>query len=182
MLAGALACVSCGERAKVGTPPVPEAPKTAPAAESNAVNTGDAIREQTLTLTPGAAEHLRMERDKKHLKKNAVVRFRVLEGNFFRLKGGGEKRYRYSMLLDDDVKDWDNFYVMESQGFTVIVDKDSVEFLRGTELFWIQAGEKGGLKLQNPNELGDDSATQELEPIPDRKSSPSPVSPTPLEE
>ena len=181
VMAGALVCASCSERVKDGAPAVSPAPSTdAPAAVgSSVVNTGAAIREQILTLTPQAAERLRMLRDNGKLKKNAVARFRVVEGNFFRFKGGGEKKYRYSMLLDDDVKDWENFYAMESQGFTVIVDKDSAEFLRGTELWWIEAGGKGGFKFQNPNELGDDEATRTGEPIPAPTLEPTPASSTP---
>ena len=46
------------------------------------------------------------------------------------------------------------------------IDKDSAAFLRGTELWWIEAGGKGGFKFQNPNELGDDDAARSGKPIP----------------
>ncbi|MBC8117356.1 MAG: iron-sulfur cluster assembly accessory protein [Candidatus Saccharimonas sp.] len=188
VLGGVLICASCSGRVKDGTPAVSRVTSTdsTAAAGSSDDNTGAAIREQIFTLTPKAAERLRLLRDNGKLKKNAVARFRVVEGNFFRFKGGGDKRYRYSMLLDDDVKNWENFYVMESQGFTVIVDKDSAEFLRGTELWWLEAGGKGGFKFQNPNELGDDDSSQKGEPILDpitpTPSSPTLTSPTLIEE
>ncbi len=179
-IAGTLICSSCYDRTKDGTPAASQTPSadTTASAGTSAVDTGAAVREQIMTLTAKAAERLRMLRDNGKLKKNAVARFRVVEGNFFRFKGGGDKRYRYSMLLDDDVKDWENFYVMESEGFTVIVDKDSAEFLRGTELWWIEAGGKGGFKFQNPNELGDDAAAPKGELTPE-PITPTPIGPTP---
>ncbi|MEK6260379.1 MAG: iron-sulfur cluster assembly accessory protein [Planctomycetota bacterium] len=180
VMGGVLICASCSGRVKDGTPAVSRVTSTdsLAAAGSSDDNRGAAFREQIFTLTPKAAERLRSLRDNGKLKKNAVARFRVVEGNFFRFKGGGDKRYRYSMLLDDDVKNWENFYVMESQGFTVIVDKDSAEFLRGTELWWLEAGGKSGFKFQNPNELGDDEAAPKGELTPE-PATPTPVRPTP---
>ena len=95
-----------------------------------------------------------------------MVRIRLVEGNIFRFKDGGEKRYRYSMLLDDELTDLSKFYVMESQGLTVVVDQDSGNFLRGTELMWIKSGGRAGFIFRNPNELADDDAARPGDPIP----------------
>ena len=136
-----------------------------------------------MILTPRAAERLRLLRDNGKLKPNAVVRFSVQEGNFFRLKNGGDKRYRYHMVIDDDPQDIDNYLVMESQGLTIHVEKSSRDFLRGTELAWIETGGKGGFKFQNPNELADDEAAAgEVIPVADPDISKKASGPTPLNE
>ena len=140
-------------------------------------------REQVMTLTPRAAERLRLLRDNGRLKPNAVVRCSVLEGNFFRLRNGGDKRYRYHMVIDDDPKEIDKYLVMESQGLTIHVEKSSAEFLRGTELLWVDTGGKGGFKFQNPNEMGaDDAAAGEVVPVADPDNSKKASGPTPLNE
>lgn len=115
-------------------------------------------REQILQLSPGAAEQLRLMRDRGQLKPSAIVRITVAEGNFHRFKTGGEKRYRYTLLLDDAPKNVDDDYVMQSQGLTVHVAKPNADFLRGAEVIWIESGGKGGFKFLNPNELTDDDA------------------------
>jgi len=100
-------------------------------------------------------------RDRGKLKPNAVVRIDLIEGNFFRLKNGGEKRYRYTMLIDDDPKDRDQYVAYESEGLTVEIPKASVPLLAGTKLIWIQSGNKGGFQFMNPNQMTDDE-TQTL--------------------
>ena len=115
-----------------------------------------------------------------HKKDNsAIVRITVAEGNFHRFKNGGNKRYRYTLLLDDAPKNVDDDYVMESQGFTVHVAKPNSEFLRGTEVIWIESGGKGGFKFLNPNELADDDAAgqviNDLNPTNDPKPGDSPT-------
>lgn len=119
-------------------------------------------REQILHLSAGAAEQLRSMRDRGNLKPSAIVRITVVEGNFHRFKNGGDKRYRYTLLLDDAPKNFEDDYVMESQGFTVHVAKPNSEFLRGAEVIWIESGGKGGFKFLNPNELADDDAAGQV--------------------
>jgi Fe-S cluster assembly iron-binding protein IscA len=155
----AIACSACTDgQNDLEAPP----PTIAPASVSSDSEIS-LKREQILTLTPRAAERLRMKRDEGKLKSDAVVLISVKEGNFFRLKNGGSKRYRYTLAIDDAPKLLEDSFVMESQGLTIYVPQSSGEFLRGTELHWIEAGGKGGLKFQNPNELQDDeSARQEL--------------------
>lgn len=118
--------------------------------------------EQFLQLSPQAAEQLRLMRERGKLKPSAIVRITVAEGNFHRFKNGGDKRYRYTLLLDDAPKNVDGDLVMESQGFTVHVAKSNSEFLRGTEVIWIESGGKGGFKFLNPNELADDDAAAQV--------------------
>lgn len=179
-----LACACAGCQDHTTTSPDPA---VTPAA---AVEKGGRAKEaQILTLSPGAAERLRSMRVNGNLKTNAIVRIGVVEGNFFRLKNGGEKRYRYTLLLDDDPKDLDSYYQMESQGFTIQVPKSSAPLLQGTEVIWIEAGGRGGFKFQNPNQLTEDEASKFV-PVPDLKPSKSPASvesssvrtPTPLDQ
>lgn len=130
-----------------------------------------------MTLSPQAAEQVRLRC--KDLKPDAVVIIGVAEGDFFRFKNGGKKRYRYTMKFDDNPRNLDQYFSMESQGLTILVDYSSAEFLRGAEMIWIEAGGKGGFKFQNPNEVQDDEAEQpartpEPEAVPN-----SPAGPTP---
>lgn len=132
------------------------APAVVPAAAS--LSQGGATPETILKLSPGAADRLRALRDKNKLKAGAIVRIGVLEGKYFRMKNGGEKRFQYTLSLDDDPKNQADYFAMESQGLTVQVPKSSADFLRGTEVIWIESGGKGGFKFQNPNQLSEDEA------------------------
>jgi Fe-S cluster assembly iron-binding protein IscA len=134
--------------ANAAKPPVPAEPR-------------EPIREQILTLSAQAADQLRSMRDKGKLKEQAIVRIRVVPGNIFRFKGGDQQRYRYSMLLDDELTDLGNFYLMESQGLKIAIDKESGEFLRGTEVMWIESGGRAGFIFRNPNEITGDAAARD---------------------
>lgn len=144
-------------------------------------------REQILVLTPRAAERLRMLRDDRKLKPDAFVLIWLDEGNFFRFKNGGDKRYQYRLRINDDPKVLEDSFVMETEGLTIYVPQSSGELLRGTELHWIESGGKGGFKFQNPNELQDDeSARHELvdpvTPVADPANSKKAIGPTPIDE
>jgi len=130
-------------------------------------------REQILQLSPKVADQLRSMRDRGNLKPSAIIRIAVADGNFFRFKNGGDKRYRYTLRLDDAPKNVDDDFVMESQGLTVHVAKPSAEFLRGTEVVWIESGGRGGFKFVNPNELPDDEPVEQV--IQDVNSTPAPT-------
>lgn len=140
----------------------PEPPSTKSKVEAGGGTATEPNREQILQLSPQAAEQLRSMRERGKLKPSAIVRITVIEGNFHRFKNGGDKRYRYTLLLDDAPKDVEGDYVMESQGFTVHVAKENSQFLRGTEVIWIESGGKGGFKFLNPNELADDDAAAQV--------------------
>jgi Fe-S cluster assembly iron-binding protein IscA len=176
----ALACPACSDQSqRAAELPLPVA------AKSLDKTAEPAAREQIMTLTPRAAERLRLMRDNGRLKPNAVVRISVLEGNFFRLRNGGDKRYRYNLLLDDDPRDLENYVEMESQGLTIQIPKSSADFLRGTEVAWIDTGGKGGFKFQNPNELPDDEANADpakLVPVADPENAKKGAGPTPIDE
>lgn len=179
----AMACAACTD----GQNPVEvPSPTIAPASVSS--ESGSSLkREQILVLTARAADRLRMMRDDRNLKPEAVVLISVKEGNFFRLKNGGSKRYRYTLAIDDAPKDLENSFVMESQGLTIHVPRSSGDFLRGTELHWIESGGKGGFKFQNPNELQDDESTgkettDQVIPVADPANSEKATGPTPIDE
>lgn len=145
-----LFCGGCAESTQSNPPQV----GSAPAAEA-------AAQETIVVLSPKAADQLRKMRDRGKLKRDAVVRIDVVEGNFFRLKNGGEKRYRYTMLIDDDPKQRDQYVAYESEGLTIEIPRTSVPLLAGTQLIWIESGNKGGFQFMNPNQMTDDE-TQTL--------------------
>ena len=178
LLAGA-GCADHGASApSTGDVPVTNAPAVNTPGNTVPGNTVPAIKamaDQVLTLSPKAAEKLRLMRVNGKLKADAVVRISVLEGNYFRLKGGGDKRYRYHLVLDDDPQGIEHDVSMESEGLTILIPKSNAEFLRGTELVWMEAGNKGGFKFHNPNQLQDDEVPQQIIPIADPKSGPTPI-------
>lgn len=183
---------SCAERTETTVPPVSSAPSgERPIGVTAAAEQKDRpVREQILTLSPRAAERLKSMIEKSKLKPTAIVQIGVAEGTFFRLKQGGDKRYRYTLLFDDAPKNLGQFVEMESQGLTVLIDKKSAEFLRGTEVLMIETVKgKGGLKFQNPNEMTDDEAAVAEEKSPSQivtpeepSSAPTQVTPTPIAE
>jgi len=162
----AITCSACAEK----TPPVAAKPPV--------------TREQILTLSPRAAEQVRLLCTRGKLKPDAVVVISVEEGNYFRFKNGGDKRYRYTLAFDDDPKNVDDYVVMESQGLTIHVAKSAADFLRGTEVMLVEVGGgKGGFKFQNPNEMMDDESAQApLIPVADPTNSKAPGGPTPIKE
>lgn len=170
LLIGACVCLGCGETPKPSpsAPAVTTAPSSIPPAPT--AKEGKPTPDQILTLSSGAADRLRMIRDKGKLKSNAIVRIAVVEGNFFRMKNGGDKRYKYTLLLDDDPKDLDKYFTMQTQGLEIHVPKDCAELLRGTEIIWIESGGKGGLKFLNPHQMTDDESNQVV-PVADPEAS-----------
>lgn len=142
---------------------------------------------QVMTLTAEAANQLKKMRDDGNLKANAVIRISVAEGNYFKLKNGGDKRYRYTLVVDDEPRNLEEYFTMQSQGLTVQVDKPSGDFLQGTELQWVEHAGKWRFKFQNPNELKDDDDTSQsapstpLVPVADPKNSEKSSGPPPEE-
>lgn len=149
--------------------------RSANISQAPALTTSATATEQVLTLAPRAAEELRKMRVRGKLKADAIVRIDVVEGKYFRLKNGGDKRYRYTMLLDDDPKDAEKYMSMQSEGLTIQIPKSSVPLLKGTQVIWIESGTRGGFKFMNPNQLTDDEAP--LIPAAPAASTPEPATP-----
>lgn len=62
---------------------------------------------------------------------------------------GGCTGFSYGMGFDDEQREDDQ--VLEVQGLKVVVDSDSVKYLRGVEIDWKESAMGGGFTIHNPN-------------------------------
>ena len=63
--------------------------------------------------------------------------------------GGGCSGFQYAMRLETESVDEDS--VFDSDGLKVIVDQESIEYLDGTEVDFIDTPQGAGFKFNNPN-------------------------------
>jgi len=92
-----------------------------------------------ITLTERAANHVR-----DHIaKRGAGVGLRL----GVRTVGCSGKAYKLDFV--DDVND--NDILFESAGITIFVDKDSLNYVDGTELDYVRDGLNEGFEFNNPN-------------------------------
>lgn len=73
------------------------------------------------------------------------------EGHSLRIKviPGGCSGYSYDMHFDDKVEESDK--VFEKDGAKIAVDADSLNYLKGTTIDFVESLQGAGFKLQNPN-------------------------------
>ncbi len=62
---------------------------------------------------------------------------------------GGCSGYKYDLAFVRSAKERDE--IIEKDGVKVFVDKDSLEFLSGTELDFVESLSESGFKFKNPN-------------------------------
>lgn len=62
---------------------------------------------------------------------------------------GGCAGYKYYMGFQEKPADTD--MTLESNGVKIILDKDSVELIHGSEVDYVESLEASGLKINNPN-------------------------------
>jgi len=74
-------------------------------------------------------------------------------GLFLRIgvQEGGCSGFSYGMGFDDEQHEDDQ--VMEIQGLKVVVDSESVKYLRGLEIDWKESAMGGGFTIHNPNAI-----------------------------
>lgn len=92
-----------------------------------------------MRLTERAAEHV----------KNFLASQEGAEGLRVSVKTTGCSGYSYVVETADQINDKDQ--VFESFGIKIIVDEDSFEYLKETELDYTREGLKEGFKFNNPN-------------------------------
>lgn len=69
------------------------------------------------------------------------------------VKATGCSGYAYIVNYADEIRDGD--LVFENQGVKVIVDKDSLKFVDGTEIDFVKDGLNEAFKFRNPNIKGE---------------------------
>jgi iron-sulfur cluster assembly protein len=66
--------------------------------------------------------------------------------------GGGCSGFQYSMNLESDEKQGDQ--IVELEGLRVFVDEQSMLYLDGTEIDYVETVQGAGFKFNNPNVTG----------------------------
>ncbi len=98
------------------------------------------IEQATVSLTPEAKSQLQ------HLlaqENNPQLGLRVF------VSGGGCSGLQYGMAFDDSVRAEDE--VVEIEGVKVIIDEQSVQHIRGSEIDYVDSLMGAGFTVHNPN-------------------------------
>lgn len=95
----------------------------------------------SLTLTPGAAAHLRELLEAKNASPDE-------QGLRLFVEKGGCAGMNYAMKIDAPS---DNDEIVEKDGVRVFVDAESLPYLRGSEVDYVDALNDAGFKIHNPN-------------------------------
>lgn len=93
----------------------------------------------SITLTAAAAEHV----------KNFLAKQNKGEGLRLGVKTTGCSGYAYTVDVAEQVAANDKVY--ETQGIKIVVDRDSLLYLAGTEVDYVKEGLNSGFKFSNPN-------------------------------
>ncbi len=63
--------------------------------------------------------------------------------------GGGCSGYQYAMNLEKEEREGD--HVVQVDGFKLYVDDDSLPYLKGTEIDYVETVQGAGFTFKNPN-------------------------------
>ena len=96
-----------------------------------------------LTLTEGAAE---MVKDLISQQERDDLALRVY------VAGGGCSGLQYGMALDENVEPDD--VVFEVSGVKMVIDSQSLKYISGSVVDYVDSGMGGGFKVENPNSTG----------------------------
>ena len=97
-----------------------------------------------VTLTPKAAEMVKITRDQEGIDASHGLRIAV--------RGGGCSGFEYA--LDFEKEPRENDWVYEQNGLTVFVDAVSARYLEGTSIDYVMGMAGAGLKFNNPKAAG----------------------------
>ena len=95
-----------------------------------------------LTITPDAAAKVR-----------ELLQERELAGYALRVfvQGGGCSGFTYGMALENNFFPQDN--VVESAGIKLVIDPNSLQYMRGSEIDYVDSLMGAGFAIHNPNAL-----------------------------
>lgn len=107
--------------------------------------------------TPTKKENPKESQNILTLTKNAAAQLKKLQtsskkkdhGLRIEVSAGGCAGFQY--FLDFEKKFDSNDLVFEQSGFRIFIDPVSAEFLKGTELDYVESLEMSGFKFNNPN-------------------------------
>ncbi len=96
--------------------------------------------ETAITLTPAAASKLQSLLQEQDRNDSGLRIF---------VSGGGCSGMQYGMTIENEVRECDE--VFEREGIKVIVDPNSLKYLAGSEVDYVDNLMGGGFSIQNPN-------------------------------
>lgn len=104
------------------------------------VATHDEKIQEEINLTPAALKRVR-----------GLIEERELEGHALRVfvHGGGCSGYQYGMALESQPRETDYQYGFD--GVSIVVDPQSMNFLAGSTIDYVDDLMGGGFKIDNPN-------------------------------
>lgn len=100
----------------------------------------DQVQTEFVTLTAPAAKAVQDLLEKRNLTDFALRIF---------VSGGGCSGFQYGMALDDNFRETD--IVAEMHGVKVVIDNISIDYLRGSNIDYIEDVMGSGFKIENPN-------------------------------
>jgi iron-sulfur cluster assembly accessory protein len=96
---------------------------------------------QGITLTPLAAEKLGELMEQKGLRATHALRVFI--------QGGGCSGFQYGMTFDSNPRPID--HVFEEHGLRVVVDPQSLQYMAGSSIDYLDGPNGGGFHIDNPN-------------------------------
>ena len=121
------------------------------------------MTDQLLTITPDARTKIDGVRTFNDFP-DAALRVRVL--------GKDGPRFRYEIALEDPREAADTDLAVESDGLTIVLDRDSATDLAGATIELDAAVTGGGLRIANPNEGWQDPVARAVQEVIDRQINP----------
>lgn len=100
--------------------------------------------EYPVTLTPKAAEMVKITRDQEGIDPSHGLRIAV--------RGGGCSGFEYALDFESETRD--NDWVYEQNGLTVYIDAVSARYLQGTNIDYVLGTAGAGFKFNNPQARG----------------------------
>jgi iron-sulfur cluster assembly accessory protein len=112
--------------------------------ETHAAPSQPLPQEGPVTLTPKAAEMVKITRQQEGMDETFGLRVAV--------RGGGCSGFEYA--LDFEKEQRDNDLVYDQNGLTIYLDSLSARYLQGTEIDYVLGVSGTGFKFNNPNAVG----------------------------
>jgi iron-sulfur cluster assembly accessory protein len=106
------------------------------------LSAGSTSTEAAISLTDRAVERVRGLMDERKLEDHALRVF---------ISGGGCSGLQYGMALESAPRETDHSFTFN--GVPVVVDPQSMEFLSGATIDYIEDLMGGGFKIENPNAI-----------------------------
>jgi iron-sulfur cluster assembly accessory protein len=100
------------------------------------------VQTQTITLTPAAADIVRSLFKERNLDETYSLRIYVA--------GRTCSGFQYGMALDNEPRDTDSTF--STEGLKVLVDEESLQYMAGCVVDYIDSADGKGFLVQNPNQ------------------------------